>query len=95
MVTVTKAKIAEEINKKVGISFRDAQELVDEILELMKSSLEKGENVKISGFGTFILRDKGKRIGRNPKTKVEIEIPPRRVVIFHPSQVWRKEINKK
>ncbi len=93
-MTVTKAKIAEESNKKVGIPYREALEIIDDLLEIMKSTLEKGENLKISGFGSFVLREKGKRVGRNPKTKVEIEIPPRRVVLFHPSQVWRREINK-
>ncbi len=93
-MTVTKAKIAEKINREVGLPLKESAEVVDTILELIKSTLEKGENVKISGFGNFILRDKGKRIGRNPKTKVEIEIPPRRVVVFHPSQVWRREINR-
>ncbi len=93
-MTLTKAKIAERINKNVGLPYRESLELVDEILEIMKENLENGKNVKISGFGSFILRDKGKRVGRNPKTKVEIEIPPRRVVVFHPSQVWRREINR-
>ncbi len=94
-MTVTKAKIAENINKKVGLTLKESLQLSDEIIEIMRSALEKGENVKVSGFGSFVLRDKGRRIGRNPKTKVEIEIPPRRVVVFHPSQVWRREINKK
>ena len=93
-MTVTKATISENLNKKLGIPVKDSINFVDEILEIIKSTIEKGESVKISGFGTFSIIQKGKRIGRNPKTKEEIEIPPRKVVTYHVSQVLKKELNK-
>jgi len=93
-VTVTKATISEVLNKDLGIPVKDSINYVDEILEIVKSTIEKGESVKISGFGTFSIIKKGKRIGRNPKTREEIEIPPRKVVTYHVSQVLKKELNK-
>lgn len=93
-MTVTKATISEVLNKDLGIPVKDSINYVDEILEIVKSTIEKGESVKISGFGTFSIIKKGKRIGRNPKTREEIEIPPRKVVTYHVSQVLKKELNK-
>ena len=93
-MTVTKATISEVLNKDLGIPVKDSINYVDEILEIVKSTIEKGESVKISGFGTFSIIEKGKRIGRNPKTREEIEIPPRKVVTYHVSQVLKKELNK-
>lgn len=66
--------------------------MVESILEHMSSALEQGENVKISGFGTFLLRDKAERIGRNPKTGVEVPITPRRVLTFRASQMLKERI---
>ncbi len=66
--------------------------MVESILEHMSSALEQGENVKISGFGTFLLRDKAQRIGRNPKTGVEVPITPRRVLTFRASQMLKERI---
>lgn len=68
--------------------------MVESILEHMSSALEQGENVKISGFGTFLLRDKAQRIGRNPKTGVEVPITPRRVLTFRASQMLKERIAK-
>ena len=66
--------------------------MVESILEHMSSALEQGENVKISGFGTFLLRDKAQRIGRNPKTGVEVPITPRRVLTFRPSHLMKERV---
>ncbi len=68
--------------------------MVESILDLMSVALEKGKNVKISGFGTFLLRDKAQRIGRNPKTGVEVPITPRRVMTFRASQMLKERIAK-
>ncbi|WP_370059865.1 integration host factor subunit alpha [Novosphingobium sp. P6W] len=80
--TLTKAEIAHGIHRKVGISRTGSQEMVEAILAAMGSAMERGENVKITGFGTFQLRDKGARVGRNPKTGEEKPISPRRVLTF-------------
>lgn len=90
--TLTRADLADEINTKVGLSRADSARLVETILDEMSDALENGENVKISGFGTFLLRDKGERIGRNPKTGVEVPISPRRVLTFRPSQMMKERI---
>ena len=66
--------------------------MVESILEHMSTALERGENVKISGFGTFLLRDKGERVGRNPKTGIEVPITPRRVMTFRASQLLKDRI---
>ena len=92
--TLTRADLAEALNRRVGLSRADALEMVEAILRHMCDSLSKGENVKISGFGTFILRDKGERVGRNPKTGIEVPIAPRRVMTFRASQIMRDRIAK-
>ena len=84
--TLTRADIAENINRQVGLFRADAAAMIDSILNHMVDAVVAGENVKISGFGTFVLRDKGQRIGRNPKTGVEVPITPRRVLTFRASQ---------
>ncbi len=94
MNTLTRADLAEAINRKVGLSRSDSLGMVESILDLMTGALESGENVKISGFGTFLLRDKGQRIGRNPKTGVEVPITPRRVLTFRASQMLKDRIAK-
>jgi len=66
--------------------------LVEQVLDLVADALEQGENVKISGFGTFVLRDKSERVGRNPKTGIEVPITPRRVLTFRPSQSLRDRV---
>lgn len=90
--TLTRADLAESINRRVGLSRADALGMVEGILRHMCESLAKGENVKISGFGTFLLRDKTERIGRNPKTGVEVQITPRRVLTFRASQMLKDRI---
>ena len=93
MNTVTRAQLAETIYSQVGLSRNDSAELLEAILERVSRALEAGESVKISGFGTFSVRQKGRRIGRNPKTGVEVPILPRRVLVFRPSQVLKARVN--
>jgi len=90
--TLTRVDLAEAINRKLGLSRADALGLVESILRLMTDALAAGENVKISGFGTFVLRDKAERIGRNPKTGVEVPITPRRVLTFRASQMLKDRV---
>ncbi|WP_404373877.1 integration host factor subunit alpha [Sphingomonas sp. MMS24-J45] len=90
--TLTRADLAEALHHQVGLSRADSSSLVEQILSHMCGALAKGENVKISGFGTFVLRDKGERVGRNPKTGVEVPIAPRRVLTFRASQMMRDRI---
>jgi len=92
--TLTRADLAEALHRDVGLSRADAARIVEQILEHMCHALANGENVKISGFGSFILRDKGQRIGRNPKTGIEVPIAPRRVMTFRASQILRDRIAK-
>ncbi len=92
--TLTRADLAEVIHREVGLSRADSAEMVEQILDNLTQALERGENVKISRFGSFILRDKGQRIGRNPKTGVEVPIAPRRVLTFRASQLLREQIVK-
>lgn len=90
--TLTRADLAEALHHEVGLSRTDSSQLVEQILDGMCDALARGENVKISGFGTFVLRDKGERIGRNPKTGIEVPIAPRRVLTFRASQMMRDRI---
>lgn len=84
--------MADTINRKIGLSRADLLNLVEQIIDRMTASLIKGDNVKISGFGSFVLRDKKERIGRNPKTGVEVPITPRRVMTFRASQLLKERI---
>ena len=90
--TLTRADLAEALQQQVGLSRADSAQLVEQLLAHLCDALSRGENVKISGFGTFVLRDKGERIGRNPKTGVEVPIAPRRVLTFRASQMLRERI---
>ncbi|NNE49787.1 MAG: integration host factor subunit alpha [Altererythrobacter sp.] len=92
--TLTRADLAETINRKMGLSRAESLDMVESILGKMTSALEAGENVKVSGFGTFVLRDKRERVGRNPKTGVEVPITPRRVMTFRASQLLKEKIAK-
>ena len=92
MNTLTRADLAEAMNRKLGLSRSDSLTMVESILSLMSDALAFGENVKISGFGTFLLRDKSERIGRNPKTGVEVPITPRRVLTFRASQMLKDRV---
>ncbi|WP_395333562.1 integration host factor subunit alpha [Novosphingobium sp. BL-8H] len=90
--TLTRAEIAEAIHRRLGLSRSESLGMVEAILQHMSEALTEGENVKISGFGTFLLRDKGERVGRNPKTGVEVPITPRRVMTFRASQMLKDRI---
>lgn len=92
--TLTRADLADAINRKMGFSRAESLDMVEAILDHMTEALKRGENVKISGFGSFVLRDKKERIGRNPKTGVEVPITPRRVMTFRASQLLRERIAK-
>ncbi len=90
--TLTRADLADTINRKLGFSRAESLELVESILRHMCQAMSNGENVKISGFGTFVLRDKKERVGRNPKTGVEVPITPRRVMTFRASQLLKERV---
>jgi len=90
--TLTRADMAEVVNNQVGLSRADSSRMIESILDHMTDALVRGENVKISGFGTFVLRDKTERVGRNPKTGVEVPITPRRVLTFRASQTMRQRV---
>ncbi len=92
MNTLTRADLAEAINRKLGFSRAEALTMVEAVLSLMSDALAQGENVKVSGFGTFLLRDKTERVGRNPKTGVEVPITPRRVLTFRASQMLKDRV---
>ncbi|NHO34168.1 integration host factor subunit alpha [Acetobacter fallax] len=93
MSTVTRASLAEQIYTQVGLSRIESVTFLETVLETMAKALESGESVKISGFGTFMVRRKGRRSGRNPKTGVEMPILPRSVIVFRPSQILRARTN--
>ena len=90
--TLTRADLAETINRKMGLSRAESLDMVEAILAKICDALSDGENVKISGFGSFVLRDRSERVGRNPKTGVEVPITPRRVMTFRASQLLKERI---
>lgn len=91
--TVTRADLAEAVYETVGLSRTESAELVERVLALIGDALVDGENVKLSSFGSFIVRKKGLRVGRNPKTGVEVPIQPRLVMVFKPSNVMKARVN--
>lgn len=91
--TMTKADIVEKVYEKIGFSKKEASELVEMVFKELKEVLYKGDKVKISGFGNFIVREKKSRIGRNPQTGDQITITARRVLTFRPSQVLKAMLN--
>ena len=93
-VTLTRADLSDVAHRKLGLSRAESASLVERALHHMCAALAQGKNVKISGFGSFILRDKGQRVGRNPKTGIEVPIAPRRVMTFRASQIMRDRIAK-
>jgi len=93
MSTVTRATLAESIYSQVGLSRHESADLLESVLERVSSALEAGDSVKLSGFGTFSVRQKGRRTGRNPKTGVEVPILPRSVLVFRPSQILKAQVN--
>ena len=90
--TITRADLSEAVYQKVGLSRTESAELVERVLAEICDSLAAGETVKLSSFGSFIVRSKGERVGRNPKTGVEVPIAPRRVLTFRASQIMRERI---
>ena len=94
MATVTRANLRDAVHAELGLPLREAAELVDEVIEAIAERLEAGEEVKISSFGNFTVRDKELRMGRNPKTGEAAAILPRRVVVFKPSAKLKERINE-
>lgn len=92
--TVTRADLAEAVYEEVGLSRNESSDLVESVLDEVSKALINGENVKISSFGSFTIREKGERIGRNPKTGVEVPILPRKVLVFRASHVLKARVNK-
>jgi integration host factor subunit alpha len=91
--TITRADLCEAVYQKLGLSRAESAELVETVLKEISDTLATGETVKLSSFGSFIVREKGERIGRNPKTGIEVPITPRRVLVFKPSNVMKARIN--
>ncbi len=92
--TVTRADLGEAVYQEVGLSRNESADLLESVLEYMAEALVEGESVKVSSFGSFSVRQKGQRIGRNPKTGEEVPILPRKVLVFRPSQVLKSRINE-
>lgn len=90
----TKASMIDAICEKIGLPKRESTEVVEMLFEMMKETLERGDNLKISGFGSFLIRDKRSRMGRNPQTGQAMEITARRVITFKPSQILRDALNE-
>lgn len=91
--TLTRMDLSEAVFREVGLSRNESAELVESVLGYMAEALVSGENVKISSFGTFSIRDKNARIGRNPKTGEEVPIEPRRVLTFRPSHLMKERVD--
>src|SRR3954462_6640270 len=91
---MTKADVIDSVCNKVGFSKKDSAEIVEMVFDTLKDTLERGEKIKLSGFGNFVVREKKSRVGRNPQTGQEIEISARRVLTFRPSQVLKNAHNK-
>jgi len=91
--TVTRADLGEAVYQEVGLSRNECAALLESVLDNMVEALVRGETVKVSSFGSFSVRQKGQRIGRNPKTGDEVPILPRKVLVFRPSQVLKNSIN--
>ena len=92
---VTRAELAEAVYREVGLSLNESARLLDMVLEEISQALEKGDTVKLSSFGSFSIRNKKMRMGRNPKTGVDVPISPRRILSFHPSHILKNKVNKK
>jgi integration host factor subunit alpha len=92
--TVTRADLAEAVYQNVGLSRTESADLVERVLDMVSDALVEGSNVKLSSFGSFLVRSKNQRIGRNPKTGEEVPILPRQVLVFKPSNVLKTKINK-
>jgi integration host factor subunit alpha len=91
--TITRVELSEAVRRKVGLPLSDSREMLERVLEEIGACLVRGETVKLSAFGSFRVRRKGHRVGRNPMTRQEVPILPRRVVVFKPSSVMKQRIN--
>ncbi len=91
--TITRADLAEAVYEEVGLSRNESSDLVEAVLEEISKALIQGDGVKLSSFGSFAVREKGERVGRNPKTGVEVPISPRKVLVFRASHVLKDRIN--
>ena len=91
--TVTRADLCETVYQRVGLSRSESAQLVEQVINVISEAVANGQNVKLSSFGSFIVRSKGERIGRNPKTGEEVPIEPRRVMVFKPSNILKAHIN--
>ena len=92
--TLTRMDLSESVFREVGLSRNESADLVESVLEKITTSLVSGEQVKISSFGTFSIRQKNARVGRNPKTGEEAPIPPRRVLTFRPSHLMKDRVSE-
>jgi integration host factor subunit alpha len=92
--TLTRADLAETVVQKVGLPRNESQEMVELVIKVLSERLAEGEAVKLSSFGSFNIRQKGERVGRNPKTGQEVPITPRRVLVFRPSNIMKDRINQ-
>lgn len=90
--TLTRVDLAEAVYRKVGLSRTESADLVETVLDAICDSVVSGESVKLSSFGSFLIRDKNERIGRNPKTGEEVPIKPRRVMVFKPSNILKEAV---
>lgn len=93
--TITRADLTEAVYQEVGLSRKSSAQLVEQLLEEIVTTLERGESVKLSSFGNFTVRSKKARMGRNPKTGEEVPIEPRRVLVFRASHVLKDRVNGK
>jgi integration host factor subunit alpha len=91
--TLTRADLSESLHRNIGLSRTESADMVNSVLDLVSDALVEGQSVKLSSFGTFMVRAKRERMGRNPKTGEEVPITPRRVLVFRPSQVMKNVIN--
>ena len=91
--TLTRSDLSEAVYREIGLSRNESADLVETILERVAAALVKGDTVKISSFGTFAVREKGARVGRNPKTGKEVPIDPRRVLVFRPSHILKERVD--
>jgi integration host factor subunit alpha len=91
--TLTRADLAETVVQKVGLPRNESQEMVELVIKVLSDRLAEGEAVKLSSFGSFNIRQKGERVGRNPKTGKEVPITPRRVLVFRPSNIMKDRVN--
>lgn len=92
--TVTRADLAEAVYRRLGLSRTESASMVEMVLQEICDTIIRGESVKLSSFGSFVVREKGLRVGRNPKTGREVPIPPRRVTVFKPSNIMKQRINR-